>query len=293
MRNHFLRRSLLYVPGSSLKMMNRALEMEVDSVIFDLEDAVSFSEKVEARKSISEFIATAKQTNKEVIVRTNPIDTYLGIMDLMAIVPKGPHTLVIPKASVKSILTADVIITAIEAELGWGKNTIKLIPLIETADGITNVDEIVSVAKRIDGVHLGGEDLTNELGVTRTKIGDELLYARNKVVFAAKAFELDAIDCPYVDFKDTEGLTFDINRAKSLGMTGKVCIHPGQIETINNTFSPREEEIKEAVTIIESYEKAIQNGIGVYSLNGKMIDAPIVERAKNLINKMEKITKNQ
>ena len=160
-------------------------------------------------------------------------------------------------------------------------------------NGVINSNKLLGISKRINGVHLGGEDLTKERNVKRTESGEELRFARDMLAYAGANHQIDIIDTPYTNLRDNTGLEKDCKTAKQTGFSAKVCIHPGQIETINNTFSPSEEEIKEAVTIIESYEKAIQNGIGVYSLNGKMIDAPIVERAKNLINKMKKITKVQ
>lgn len=268
-------------------MINKALSLEADSIIFDLEDSVSLQEKDNARKNVAEYISVAKQSGKEVIVRVNATNLIFGIKDILAIVPEGPDALIIPKADEKSIIAADAMIGAIEDNLGWEVNKVRLVPLLETAYSILNAYKILSITNRINGVQLGAEDLTKELNIARTRNGDELWYARNMIVFAGQALGIDVIDTPFTDYRDAEGLIADTNRAKALGMTGKTCIHPSQISTINEIFTPKPEDIEYARKVVEAFELSEREGKGACSLDGKMIDNPIAERARKIIKKAE------
>lgn len=287
MKQQFLRRSLMYVPGDSIKKLEKSMGTDADAIISDLEDAVASNEKENARLNSINYIDKIRQSDKEVIIRINPLDTKTGIEDLLSIIPHQPDTILIPKANESVLVVADTILDAFDNQ------SIGLIPLIEDVSGVINANKLLGISKRINGVHLGGEDLTKERNVKRTESGEELRFARDILAYAGANHQIDIIDTPYTNFRDQTGLKRDCETAKQSGFSAKVCIHPGQIETINHAFSPSEEEIKEAVEIIESYEKNIQNGIGVYSLNGKMVDAPVVERARSLLNRIRNTTKSQ
>lgn len=289
LRQVFLRRSLLYVPGSSLKKMNKALSLNADSIIFDLEDSVSLQEKDQARKNVAEFILKAKGIGKEILVRINDPKSFFGIEDILKIVPKRPDALIIPKADENNMITADNMINAIESSFGLEKNKVKMIPLIETTYSITNAYKILSLSKRINGVQFGAEDLTMEMNIKRTRRGDELWYARSMLIFAGRALELDIIDSPFTDIEDERGLIDETTKINELGMTGKTCIHPAQLSVVNNIFNPRLEDVEYARRVVEYYETSIKKGKGAFSLDGKMIDNPIVERAKKMIEKAELI----
>lgn len=293
MRKPFLRRSLLYVPGSSLRMIEKSLGVAADSLIFDLEDAVSLQEKDNARRNVVEVIHRAKETDKEVIVRINAASSYLGIRDLLEVVPQRPDTIIVPKADEASIVTADTMISAIEHEFHWESGTLRLVPLMETSDSIVNAARIVGAGPRIDGLQFGAEDLTKELGIVRTAQGDELQYARSVLVFAGRARGIDIIDSPFVDHSDIVGLTTETRRVKALGMTGKTCIHPAQVDTVNTLFTPAADEVEKARRIIEAFEEALKLGKGACSLDGKMIDNPIAERARHVLMKAERIHARQ
>jgi citrate lyase subunit beta/citryl-CoA lyase len=280
-----LRRSLLYVPGSSLKMIAKSLEVEADGIIFDLEDSVSWQEKENARKNVIEAIGRAKETGKEIIVRINVVNSHLGIHDILEIVPQEPDAIIIPKAEVASIITANTMIGAIEREMGWDVNKIHLIPLMETADSIVNASKIVSAASRVHGLQFGAEDLTKELGIIRTSGGDELQHARSVLVFVGRARGIDIIDSPFVDFANAPGLIAETKRVKALGMTGKTCIHPNQVAVVNDLFSPAPEEVIRARRVVEAFELSIKQGKGACTLDGKMIDNPVAERARQIIRK--------
>jgi citrate lyase subunit beta/citryl-CoA lyase len=269
-------------------MINKSFGLDADSLIFDLEDSVSAQEKEQARENVTKSICHAKQTGKEVLVRVNTINSYLGIKDILSVVPEAPDALIIPKADERTIITADMVIGAIEENLGWAIYTIKLVPLMETCKAIVNANKILSASKRINGVQFGAEDLTNDMEVNRTKSGDELEYARNILIFEGKALGIDIIDSPYLDIADLEGLADETIRIKRMGMTGKTCIHPGQISVINDEFIPGAGEVAYARKVVEALENSKREGKGACNLDGKMIDNPIAERARKLIKKAEK-----
>lgn len=285
----FLRRSLLYVPGSSPRMITKSFQVDADAIIYDLEDSVSPPEKQEARRRVAEAIEPAKKTGKEIIVRINLVGSQYGLHDIMEIVPHAPDALIIPKADVAGMVTADTMVGAIEAHLGWETGVIKFIPLMETADSIANAVAIVNTAARINGLQFGAEDLTKELGIVRTTIGDELQHARSVLTFAGRARGIAVIDSPFVGIADIPGLDAEVRRVKALGMTGKTCIHPAQVAVVNDVFSPTPEEVDQARRIVEAFDQSLREGKGACSLDGKMIDNPIAERARQIIGKAELI----
>lgn len=278
-----MRRSMLFFPGNSANMLLNADFLGSDSVILDLEDAVAQTEKDSARILVRNAISSLDFT-KEVIVRINPIDSPYWEKDLVAIVPVKPDMIMPTKVSgaddVKIISEA---IAKVEAENGIEAGTIKLIPLIETALGVEKSFEIATADPRVSAIFLGGEDLTADLQCKRTKEGTEILYARSRMVMAARAAGIDVYDTPWTDVEDYEGLIADAKFAKSLGFSGKSSISPRHVRFINEIFSPTEEEIRYARDVFDAIEKGKAEGKGVVSLRGKMIDAPIVARARQVL----------
>jgi len=279
-----LRRSMLFMPGNSPGMLQDAAILGADSIILDLEDAVSLTEKDSARILAREAIKTIDYSQVEVVVRVNPLDTEFGPHDVDVIARAKPDTLLIPKANEEGIKLVDKMLDQIETEEGYLAGSIKLIALIETAQGLETVYNVIQASKRIVGVLLGGEDLTLDLGIERTRDGEELFYARNKVAIACRALKVDCIDTPFTDASDCEGLTKDTAKAKSLGLTGKSAINPRQIEILHSVFAPTDAELKHALRVLEAMEEAEKEGKGVCSLDGKMIDAPIIKRATRTVN---------
>ncbi|PTL38378.1 HpcH/HpaI aldolase/citrate lyase family protein [Alkalicoccus saliphilus] len=284
-----IRRSLLYVPGNSEKMIEKSLKIEADSIILDLEDAVSLTEKSNARKLVKKHIGSFKEINKEVMIRINDITTRDGILDLEAVVEEQPNTIIIPKAYEHAIQTADVLIKALEIRFDIQDFEVNIIPLLETSYSIANAFSILSASERISGVQFGAEDLTNELGIERTSEGKEVAYARNVIVHAGNACKIDILDTPFTDIGDKQNMIKDTSYAKSIGFTGKTCIHPSQVEIVNDVFTPKAEEIEKARELLRVFEKAKNSGEGVCMFEGKMIDNPIAERAKKLVAKGEAV----
>lgn len=285
MKKKLVRRSLLYTPGSSQRMIKKAWETNADSIIFDLEDSVDISEKEKARENVVNALLENRDTKKEVIVRINSMDSIYGIHDILTVAKHKPDAILIPKANKKSIATADTILLAIEEANGLERESIKIIVLLETPDGITNAYSILKSSSRINGVLLGAEDLTNELGIKRTLEGDEIFVARNLIAYAAHACKIDVIDTPFTSIHDYEGLKFDTEIAKGIGFTGKSCIHPYHIDIINEVFTPSEEEVDFSKKLLNAYEEALKLGKGACKFEGKMIDRPIAERAKKIVEK--------
>lgn len=278
-----LRRSMLFMPGNNPGMLQSAPILGADSVILDLEDAVSIEEKDSARNLVCEAIKTIDYSNVELVVRINPLDTEFGHLDLKSIAKVKPDTILVPKADEAEIKLASSMLDKIEAEEGFENGTIKLIPLIETAYGLETVFSVVNASKRVCAVLLGAEDLTSDFGIKRTKLGEEIFYARSRVSAAARAARIDSIDTPFTDTDDTSGLEKDTAKAKSLGLTGKAAINPRQIDTIHMVLAPSIDEIKHAKNVLSSRDEAQKEGKGVFSLNGKMVDAPVIARAEKIV----------
>lgn len=277
------RRTMLFMPGNNPGMLLSAPVLGADSVILDLEDAVALGEKDSARMLVKEAITTLDYSEVELVVRVNPMDSEFGPEDVKAIGKVKPDTLMIPKADEEEIRLVDSMLNKIEEEEDFEQGSIKLIPLIETAFGLENVYNVIRSSKRVVGVLLGGEDLTADMGIKRTKDGEEIFYARNRVATACRSTRIDSIDTPFTDINDIQGLVKDTEKAKSIGMTGKAVINPAQIDIIHSVFAPTKEEIKYAVRILDAMGEAKKEGRGVFSLDGKMVDAPIISRAENTV----------
>lgn len=275
-----MRRSLLFIPGNNPGMLQSSDVFEADAVIFDLEDAVSGTEKDSARFLVTSYLKNYSPS-LEVIVRINGFDTPFYAEDLKALfMLDNLNTIMLPKARVEDLLQLSEMIKN-------NKKDIKIIPIIEQAISLIEVDQIAKM-ELVDGILLGAEDFTKDLEVTRTKEGVEIFYARNRIVTACKAYKIDAIDTPFTDTTDNEGLTKDTRFAKSIGMNAKSAIHPNQIETINQIFTPTTKEVDYAKRVLMARDEAFAKGLGVFSLDGKMVDKPVIERAEKVLEKAKK-----
>jgi citrate lyase subunit beta/citryl-CoA lyase len=278
-----MRRSMLFMPGNNSGMLLNADALGADSVILDLEDAVSPQEKDSARILVRNALKFLGYKGCEVIIRINSIDTDFWKSDLDEIIPMKPDMIMPPKVSSgMDIKVIENYMGEVERRHGIEKK-ISLIPLIETALGVENAFEIASSSKRIKAIFLGGEDLTADLRCKRTKQGDEIFYSRGRIVMAARAAGIDVYDTPFTDVEDEEGLRMDAEFAKGLGFTGKACISPRHVQSVNEVFSPTLEEIEYAKEVMDIIKVAKEQGKGAISLRGKMIDAPIVERARQTL----------
>lgn len=284
-----MRRSMLFLPGNTPNMVINGETFEADSLILDLEDAVSLEQKDAARILVRNAIKLLGFGTKEVIVRINSLGTPYWKDDLDEVAPLANLIMPTKINGPADILELDKYISAIEEKYGLKKNSVKLIPLIETAQGLENSYAIAASSPRVVALFLGAEDLTADLRCQRTKEGTEILYARCRLVSAARAAGIDVYDTPFTDVDDEEGIVKDAEFAKSLGFSGKASISPRHLRAINEAFSPTQKEIDYAYQVIAASEYAKEHGRGAVSLFGKMIDKPIVMRAQQTIAMAEAI----
>lgn len=273
---------LLFVPGNNPAMVQNAGILGADTLIFDLEDAVAQTEKDSGRQLVKHALSQLRYPGCELTVRINSLDTDYWRDDIKLLSEVNLDGLVVPK--VESAEQIEEVVAYLETVCP--ENPLYLIPLIETAKGVEEVYEILKASRRIVGVFFGAEDYTANIGSKRTKEGNEILYARNRIVNAAAACMVEAIDTPFTDVDDFEGLSEDVQLARSLGYTGKASISPRHCQTIKEGFAPTEEEILYAKRVIETVREAEARGIGVFSLDGKMIDKPIVMRAERVLDRI-------
>ena len=280
-----LRRSLLYVPGNMPSMLQNIPLFQCDAVLIDLEDAVPYSEKDAARILVRRFLEGYKDRNKEILVRINGLDTKWALDDLKAVLPAVPDGIRLPKADSPEIVERlDTLLTEYEEELGLPLGHFKILPSIETAEGVINAVATARSSPRLIGLAFGAEDYTATMEINRTKEGEELFNARMNVLWGAKSAGIQAIDSIFADVNDMESLRRETELVKRLGFTGKCMVNPRQIEVIHEVFAPKQEEVDYALEVMDAIKRAREMGTGVISLKGKMIDRPIVVRAARVIN---------
>lgn len=283
-----MRRSVLFLPGNSPNMVINGGIFGSDSLILDLEDGVSVNQKDTARYLIREALKSLDFGNCERIIRINGMNTPFWKDDLEAVVPLKPEAIMVTKAgNAEDIRKVEEEIKQIEIHSSIAQGSVQIAPLLETASGVENAYQIAGSSPRIKALYLGAEDLTADLKCIRTKLGREIIYAREKIVYAARAAGIEAYDTPFADIDDIKGLEEDARMAKSLGFTGKMAISPRQIACINHVFYPAPEEILYAKAVYEAAKAAEKQGKGVVALDGKMIDAPIVLRAHQVLQEIE------
>lgn len=276
-----LRRSRLYLPGNEPKYFINAGLHAPDAIILDLEDSVHYAEKDSARLLVRNALRAVDFGAAERMVRINQLP--LGLADLEEIVPQAPDVILIPKVETPKQVS-DVVgaINSITQRSGVTR-PIWLMPILESALGIENAFAIASASDRIAAITIGLEDYTADLGVAKTSSGSETLYARMRIVNAAHAAHVQAIDSVYGDVIDSEGLLHWGEASRAMGFEGMGCVHPMQIEIIHRAFAPTLSELEKAAKIVAAYEEAQARGLGVVSLGSKMIDAPVVQRALKLV----------
>jgi citrate lyase subunit beta/citryl-CoA lyase len=276
-----LRRSRLYLPGNEPKYFVNAGLHGPDAVILDLEDSVHHAEKDAARLLVRSALRAVHFGAAERMVRINQLP--LGLADLEEIVPQSPDLILIPKVETAAqVAEVDAAITRIANESGITR-PIWLMPILESALGIENAFAIATASDRIAALTIGLEDYTADLGVVKTATGNESLYARQRVVNAAHAAHIQAIDSVLGDVADMDSLLRWGEASRAMGFEGMGCIHPMQIEVIHRAFAPSQTDLEKALRIVAAFEDAQSKGLGVVSLGSKMIDAPVVNRAVKLV----------
>lgn len=277
-----MRRTMLYLPGNNPSMLVRGHLFGPDGIIMDMEDAVPLSQKDAARIMISRFLKRGDFGSVEVTVRINGADTPFWKKDLEAVIPyKRLDGIRLPKAdSVQTIKDVDEELSILEDKYGIPQGHTKIFCILETAYGVWHAYDIATASKRITAILPGGEDLVADLRTSRSQDGIELEWTRKMIVIAARAAGVNAIDSMFPRVSDDEGLRKDAELSKQLGFDGKSVIHPNQIPIIHEVFAPTEKEIEKAQRIIAAAEDARKRGLGAVSVDGRMVDIPVVRRAE-------------
>src|SRR5580693_7087519 len=284
-----LRRSRLYLPGGEPKYFINAALHGPDAIILDLEDSVHHAEKDAARILVRNTLCAVDFGSCERMVRINQLP--LGLEDLAEIVPEAPDLVLIPKVErPDQVGEADRLMRELKVSNGIDR-AIWLMPILESALGIENAFAIATVTPNVCALTIGLEDYTADLGVVKTLEGRESQYARTRVVNAAKAAGVQAIDSVFSDVGDLAGLRQWGESSRALGFEGMGCIHPSQIPVVHEAFAPTHAEIEKALKIVAAFEDAQQRGLAVVSLGSKMIDPPVVERARRLVARAKAIGK--
>lgn len=272
-------RSLLFIPANNPSMLQNADIFMSDAIIFDLEDAVSLDDKDNARNLLDAYLNTQASLPSQIVVRVNPVNTDLIKEDLNLLLSKKIDYLLLPKANMDSLFVLKQMLEVFEKDHNLEKT--KVICLIEETKAVLQAAEIAS-DERVKAILLGAEDLTSELEIERTNQGDEILFARSQIIYASQAENIISIDTPFTDISDQEALKADCIKAKSLGMKAKTAIHPSQLDIINEVFSPSPDMIEWAKGLMDEY---LNHPRGVFQYRGKMVDKPVIEKAKKIIEK--------
>ena len=274
----------MFVPGNNPGMMADAHIYGPDSIMLDLEDSVTLAEKDAARLLVYHALQSVDYGNTEMVVRINPLNTPFGRKDIEAVVRAGVQVIRMPKTeTADEVREVEAEILRVEQRLGCLGRT-QIMEAFESALGVVNAYDIATASNRMMGIALGAEDYCANLKTQRTPSGNELQLARQTIVVAARAAGIDALDTVYSNLNDMDTFRAEVEYIKSLGFDGKSIINPRQIEVVNEVFAPKEKDIAKARTILAAIKEAEERGSGVVSVNGKMVDKPVVIRAQRTID---------
>lgn len=274
------------MPGDDRRKIEKATTLGVDSICIDMEDGVAANRKTEARAVIAQAMKELDFGKSERCIRINQIGSGLEKRDLAAALATNPDTVVVPKIeTAEQVKWVSEHIETYELSSKLNIGSVRLLVGVETAKGILNLKEIAEADKRLEAIIFGGEDYAASVGAVRTKDATELLYARQAVVTACAANDLQAIDIVFIDFKDPDGLRSEAEQGARFGFSGKQIIHPNQVQVTQEAFTPSDKAIEYAKRIVESFESSQQAGKGAYALDGKMIDMPLVKNAQKVLDR--------
>jgi citrate lyase beta subunit len=280
------RRALLYMPGDDRRKIEKSTTLGVDCICMDMEDGVAMSHKVEARAVIAQAMKELIFGESERCIRINSIGSGLESYDLVAALSAEPDTIVVPKIeSAEQVKWVSDHIESYELSSNQDLGSVRLLVGVETAKGIMNLREIAEADKRLEAIIFGAEDYAASVGAKRTKEATEVLYARQAVVTACAANDLQAIDMVYIDFRDEAGLRIEAEQGAGFGFSGKQIIHPNQVAAVQEAFTPSDEAIEYARRIVETFESSQREGKGAYALDGKMIDMPLLKNAQKVLDR--------
>jgi len=277
------RRALLYMPGDDWNKINKAITLGVDCICMDMEDGTALNRKAEARATIAKALQELNFGASEKLARINSVGSGFEKDDIETVLPFHPDGIVIPKIETfDQIQWASEIIEKAELAYGWPLNSVRMLVGVETARGIINLKEIAA-HPRLDGLIFGAEDFAASIGATRSRAAWEVMYARSAVVTHACAFDLQAIDMVFIDFRDSLNLKIEAAQGAAMGYSGKQIIHPSQVGPVQEAFTPDDDAIAYARRVVETFEAHQGEGKGAYELDGKMIDMPILKNAQKVL----------
>ena len=279
-----LRRTMMFVPGNNAGMVRDAGIYGADSIMFDLEDAVSLAEKDAARILVYQALQTQDYGNSELVVRVNDIDSKYFKPDVFAMVKAGVDVIRLPKTESAAMIHQLVqVIEEAEKQFNRKPGSTHVMAAIESAKGVMNVLEIAQASDRMIGLALSAEDYTTDLKTHRYPDGAELEFARNMILNAARTAGIAAFDTVFTNMNDEEGFKREVEHIHELGFDGKSLINPRQIDMVNQIYQPSRVEIEDALDVQAAIEEAHRQGSGVISMNGQMVDRPVVLRAQRVI----------
>ncbi|WP_291970010.1 citrate (pro-3S)-lyase subunit beta [Candidatus Symbiopectobacterium sp.] len=280
-----LRRSMLFLPGANAAMLSNAFIYRPDAIMFDLEDAVALREKDTARLLVFHALQHPMYQDIETVVRINSLRTPFGLADLEAVVCAGVDIVRLPKTDTpEDIHEVEAHLLRIEKACGRRPGSTRLLAAIESAMGVVNAVAIARSSERLMGIALAAFDYVMDMQTERGD-GSELFYARCAVLHAARVAGIDAFDVVWSDINDEQGFLKEVDLIRKLGFNGKSLINPRQIELLHNAYAPTQQEVDHALNVVAAAEEGERNGLGVVSLNGKMIDSPIINHARRLLDR--------
>ena len=282
-------RTFLFAPGNHARRVEKALTLNSDVIILDLEDAVAISEKVATRGKVVNALQAPR--NGLGYVRINAYDTDYCFGDLLVVVTEGIDGIILPKVETVAQLQAiDWVVTKLEQEKSLNVGQIDIIPIIETGQGLLNVDEISASGTRVKRLSFGAGDYTKDMAMRWTRDENELTHARAKIALASRAAGLEApIDTVWVHIKETDGCIRSAEMVRNMGYQGKLCIHPDQVDPVNKVFTPTSEEISFAEKVVKAFEEAESKGLASIQVDGYFVDYPIVDQAKRTLEIIKKL----
>jgi len=274
------------MPGDDRRKIEKATKLGVDSICMDMEDGVAVNMKAEARAVIAQAMKELDFGQTERCIRINSIGSGLEKRDLAAALVTRPDAIVVPKVeTAEQVRWVSEHIETYELSSNSKLGGIRLLVGVETAKGVMNIKEIAGADKRLEAIIFGGEDFAASIGAVRTKAASELIYARQATVTACAAFDLQAIDIVFIDFKDNEGLRLEAEQGAGFGFSGKQIIHPNQVAAVQEAFTPSDSALEYAKRIVETFESSQKEGKGAYALDGKMIDMPLLKNAQKVLDR--------
>ncbi|KAG0227372.1 hypothetical protein BGW41_003845 [Actinomortierella wolfii] len=280
-----IRRSIFYVPGSDERKLKSSLSLAADCLVYDLEDGVAFNRKNVAREMVLDALEASEHRKAEKAVRINAVGSGLEFDDLNVVLRSSRlQAIVIPKVqSAKDIQFVSHMVDSVAPFIT--RKNVRIIASIESALGVMNLKDIANADPRVDALVFAAEDYCADLGLTRTREGTEMLYARSAIVTAAHAYGLQAIDLVCMDYKNDEILQEECEFGRRMGFTGKQAVHPRQLDIIQTCFLPSAHEIARAADISEGYQEHARRGVGAFNYNNKVIDLPVVKWAEKILSR--------